>query len=208
MENDFTLQRLHDILEDTEQIEDWRVGEAIADAYLTDHRSCYFPWPIDRDKKRHGSSLPGADLIGFGEDEYGDCFAFGEVKTSSDQKSPPRVVHGTKGLKRQLEDLRDYETIRDGLMRYLAHRAGLAPWKERFQQAVQRYLRNSCDVQIYGYLVRDVEPDPDDLRACISYLSEICPDGMYMELIALYVPQGKLESIGKEIIAIRKRMKQ
>src|SRR5256885_5296122 len=29
----------------------WRVGEALAEAYLVDHRRCEFPWPGGRDLK-------------------------------------------------------------------------------------------------------------------------------------------------------------
>ena len=83
-ETEFERKALDDMLNDPQEVEDWRVGEVIAETYLTHHRSCEFPWPSDRDKKSIGSSLPGADLAGFGTDSKGDCFAFGEVKTSSD----------------------------------------------------------------------------------------------------------------------------
>ena len=103
---DFAQTGLRRVLEDSGSVEDWRVGEAIAEAYLTDHRSCEFPWPDRRDERKRGSSLPGADLVGFGLDDDGDCFAFGEVKTSSDSRYPPRPMYGRTGLKQQLEDLR------------------------------------------------------------------------------------------------------
>ena len=61
-ETDFVQDGLRRILEGPEQIETWRVGESIAETYLTDHRSCTFPWPVGRDERKRGSSLPGADL--------------------------------------------------------------------------------------------------------------------------------------------------
>ena len=94
-ETDFSQDGLRRVLEDPDEIEDWRVGEAIAETYLTDHRSCSFPWPDGRDERKRGSSLPGADLVGFGidDDDDGDCFAFGEVKTSSERSCPTNRDH-------------------------------------------------------------------------------------------------------------------
>ena len=162
-ETDFAQDGLRRVLEDPDEIEDWRVGEAIAETYLTDHRSCSFPWPDGRDERKRGSSLPGADLVGFGiDDDDGDCFAFGEVKTSSERSYPPGAMYGRTGLKRQLENLRDGEAIRDDLLTYLGHRAGSAPWRGQFERAGSRYLRNTSDVQLYGVLVRDVQLDPVD----------------------------------------------
>lgn len=179
------------------------MGEAIAEAYLTDHRSCSFPWPDGRDERKGGSSLPGADLAGFGIDWNGDCFAFGEVKTSREERYPPGTMHGRTGLKKQLEDLRDSDAIRDDLVKYLGHRAGSAPWRARFQQATKRYLGNPSDVQLYGVLVRDVEPHQDDLRARVDDLGAECPEGTSIELFALYLPRGSLEGIGEEMASRR-----
>ncbi len=202
-ETEFELAGLRRVLQDPDRVEDWRVGEAIAEAYLTDHRSCNFPWPDGRDERKGGSSLPGADLVGFGIDRDGDRFAFGEVKTSREGRYPPGTMHGRTGLKRQLEDLRDSDAIRDDLVRYLAHRAGSASWRARFQRAVRRYLRNPSDVQLYGVLVRDVEPRKDDLRLRVDELGAGCPEGTCIELLALYLPQESLDSIGEEIVSRR-----
>lgn len=202
-DTDFEQEGVKRILEDPEDIEDWRVGEAIAETYLTDHRVCYFPWPDGRDERKSGSSLPGADLVGFGNDSDGDCFAFGEVKTSSEAQYPPGSMYGRTGLKRQLEDLRDSETIRDDLFIYLAHRVK-AFWRPRFEAASKRYLKNSSDVQLYGVLVRDVPPHADDLRVRVHDLAENCPEGTCIELLALYLPEGRIDGIGTNAIAKRK----
>ena len=202
-QTDFSRDGLSRVLEDPREIENWRVGEAIAETYLTDHRSCSFPWPDGRDERKSGSSLPGADLVGFGVDGEGDCLAFGEVKTSSERSYPPGAMYGRTGLKRQLEDLRDDEAIRDGLLKYLGHRAGSAQWRARFERAGSRYLRNKSDIQLYGFLVRDVEPHQDDLRARVSSLGFGCPDGTRIELLALYLPQESLDRIGEAIVSMR-----
>ena len=198
-DTEFAEEWLRRVLADPAPVEDWRVGEAIAETYLTHHRSCTFPWPDKRDERKSGSSLPGADLVGFATDNRGDCLAFGEVKTSSDQRHPPSAMYGTTGLKRQLEDLRDEETIRDGLMTYLAHRALTASWRHRFERAAGRYLSNSSDVQLFGFLVRDVEPHEGDLRARVASLEENCPKATRIELLALYLPSSSLEGIADAI---------
>ena len=202
-ETGFARDELRRVLEGPDEIEDWKVGEAIAETYLTEHRSCSFPWPDGRDERKRGSSLPGADLVGFGIDDDGDCLAFGEVKTSGDRRYPPGTMYGRTGLKQQLEDLRDDETIRDDLLRYLGHRAESAPWRAQFACAVGRYLRNKSDVQLYGFLVRDVDPHQDDLRARVSGLADGCPEETRIELLALYLPHESLEGIGATTISMR-----
>ena len=133
-------------------------------------------------------------------------------------------MHGRTGLKKQLEDLRDSDAIRDDLVkylghragatpwrarfqqatkRYLGHRAGATPWRARFQQATKRYLGNPSDVQLYGVLVRDVEPHQDDLRARVDDLAAECPEGTSIELFALYLPRVSLEGIGEEMASRR-----
>ena len=207
-ETDFQQDGLRRMLEDRNQVETWRVGEAIAEAYLTDHRSCSFPWPDGRDERKSGSSLPGADLVGFGSDGSGDCLAFGEVKTSSEHRYPPGTMYGHTGLKRQLEGLRDNETFRGDLVKYLGHRAGSASWRGRFERAAGRYLKNASDIQLYVFLVRDVEPHQDDLRARVNNLRTRCPEGMRIELLALYLPQGRLDRIGEKVISGQEGVEQ
>jgi len=202
-ETEFEQEGLRRVLSDPDDIEDWRVGEAIAETYLTNHRDCYFPWPDGRDERKSGSSLPGADLVGLHADDQGDCLTFGEVKTSSEAKYPPGAMYGRTGLKQQLEDLRDSDSIRDDLFKYLGYRAKGADWIERFKQAGKRYLTNKSDVQLFGFLVRDVEPHKDDVRVRAEKLGKGCPDGTRIELLALYLPKGSIEGIGNAAVAAR-----
>jgi hypothetical protein len=103
----FTSTNVKATLAQSDAVENWRVGEALAETYLVDHRECHFPWPDGRDIRKSGSSLPGADLVGFQRDGGHHRFAFGEVKTSSEKAYPPGACYGVTGLKQQLEDLRD-----------------------------------------------------------------------------------------------------
>jgi len=202
-DTEFAQDGLREVLSDPDDVEDWRVGEAIAEAYLTDHRDCLFPWPDGRDERKSGSSLPGADLVGLGKDDEGDCFAFGEVKTSTEVKYPPGAMHGRTGLKQQLEDLRDRASIRDDLLKYLCHRAKAAPWRPRFEGASRRYLQNKSDVHLYGILIRDVEPHTDDIRVRVTKLAKDCPNGTRIELLALYLPKGRIEGLGAALVEQR-----
>lgn len=97
---EFKKDNLNAILEGSSP-ENWRVGEALAEAYLVQHHDCTFPWPDGRDERKSGSCLPGADLAGFQKESGIDRFAFGEVKTSSEAAYPPGVMHGRHGLKKQ-----------------------------------------------------------------------------------------------------------
>ncbi len=202
-ETEFAQEQLEKALADPDDIEGWRVGEAIAEAYLTEHRDCLFPWPDGRDERKSGSSLPGADLVGIQHDAKGDRFVFGEVKTSGEAKHPPGAVYGRTGLKQQLEDLRDKVEIRRDLFKYLAHRAKNSPWLDRFKAATKRYLKNTSDVQLFGVLVRDVDPHEDDVRVRVEKLGDNCPAGTEVELLALYLPAGVINNLASKALATR-----
>lgn len=202
-ETSFEQEQLAQALAAPEDIEDWRVGEAIAEAYLTEHRDCLFPWPDGRDERKSGSSLPGADLVGIQQDEHGERFVFGEVKTSGETRYPPGAVYGRTGLKQQLEDLRNKVGIRNDLFKYLGHRARYAIWQNRFKAASRRYLNNTSDIQLFGVLVRDVEPNVDDVRVRVEKLGDGCPAGTHIELLALYLPTGAIGTLAAQSLAVQ-----
>lgn len=66
-------------------------------------------------------------MVGFQSNGTDDFFAFGEVKTSTENKYPPGATHGRTGLKQQLEDLKDDVKIKDDLVLHLRYRAITAP---------------------------------------------------------------------------------
>ncbi|MBF0626129.1 MAG: hypothetical protein HQL82_15140 [Magnetococcales bacterium] len=203
---DFAKERLEQVLQtETEtEPEPWRVGEAVAETYLSHHRQCHFPWPDSRDERKSGSSLPGADLVGIQQDCQGHRLAFGEVKTSSETKYPPNLLYGQEGLKKQLEDLQGEASIREKLFEYLALRATGKGWQASFQTAAARYLQNDRDVCIFGVLIRDVQPDGKDLKTRVSALASTNTAPMVVELIAIYLPMGSIPTLGKEAVSTRK----
>lgn len=199
-ETEFHQEGVARVLRRPTEVEDWRVGEAIAEGYLTGHRACLFPWPDGRDERKSGSSLPGADLVGIHRDGEADRFAFGEVKTSAEAVCPPQAMYGRTGLKKQLEDLRDDVSIRDKLVEYLAHRAKGSDWEGRFQAAAKRYLTNNADVRLFGVLVRDVAPNSADLQARVASLTEDCPNGTVIELLGVYLPAASIAALGNAVV--------
>ncbi len=203
VETEFEQNELQRVFTDTTTIEDWRVGEAIAATWLTDHRDCCFPWPAKRDERKLGSSLPGADLVGLHTDSKGECLAFGEVKTSSEAKYPPRVMIGRTGLRQQLADIRDNKSIRNRLLVYLGQRAKGTTWITKFQRAAKRYLANSTDVHLFGFLVRDVPASMNDVRARTESLAQDCPTGTKIEILALYLPADRIRGIVDDVITTR-----
>ncbi len=203
-ETDFEKSQVERILIDTKSPEDWRVGEALAESYLVHQKDCYFPWPDGRDERKTGSSLPGADLVGFQKDENEDYFAFGEVKTSAEKTYPPGAMHGRTGLKQQLEDLKDSTKIKDDLVKYLGYRAATAAWKGRYQGAAKRYLQSKTAVRVFGFLVRDVEPHQDDLRVRVDKLAKDAHADMKIDLLAVYLPVGSVSTLSTKVIELRK----
>ena len=182
--------------------EDWRVGEALAEAFLAEHRGCMFPWPVSRDEKDPNASMPGTDLVGFretGEESRPTRFAFGEVKTSEQQEYPPSLMYGRHGLKSQLEDLRDREPVRQALVIYLAHRAVGRDWGGDYRAAFGRYIQDAADVAVFGLMIRDVEPNERDLQARARNLANGLPDAMVVELYAFYLPSGSISGLGQQI---------
>jgi len=203
-ETEFDYESIQRVLNYTDEPEDWRVGEALAELFLVDHRRCEFPWPDGRDEKKSNSSLPGADLVGFIVDNGIIRFAFGEVKTSTDSNYPPGSMYGRTGLKQQLNDLRDKVRIRDDLVKYLGYRAVNASWKRQYKQAVKRYISINSDVRVFGVLIRDVPPNNNDIRVRVESLRINCPTPMFIELIAIYLPTGSIATLSNRVVDSRK----
>ena len=109
---------------------------------------------------------------------------------------PPSVV---SDLKQQLEHLRDQTAVRDHLLLYLSYRAESAPWHARFKAASVRYLRDKSDFHLYGFLVRDVPADERDLRSLARNFAQDSGSHPRMELLALYLPGGSIEGIGRAL---------
>lgn len=112
----------------------WQVGEAIAEVVLEDSHGVVIPWNNRRDERNPRASLPGADIVGFSDEHQGTRFVFGEVKSSSDTRSPPGVLTGKSGMVQQLERLVYDPQIRFALIKWL-----FCPrWRRRDRGSVRR----------------------------------------------------------------------
>lgn len=192
-----------DILEETltpldeeDHSKGWREGEALAEAWLIEHKVCEFPWPLNRDRRHHRASLPGAEMVGMAGGDATDCvLAFGQVKTSKQDRHPPSVVNsGAKCLISQMRDLREDQNIKKTVVTYLAHRAlAGGAWVQKFRAALTRYCESGrLQMAIFGVLVRDVAADALDLSAAAAALAPDCHALTRMELVALYLPAGSI----------------
>ena len=148
----------------------------------------------------------GTDIVGFQETNKETKlyrFAFGEVKTSEQEKWPPGVMNGRHGLMKQLEDLRDSTNVKDSLVKYLGHHADRAAWLPLYKSAAKRYLSDPCDVSLFGILIRDVEPKPEDLARRAKDLAAGCPDTTSIELRAMYLPRKTINSLSERAVRAR-----
>lgn len=161
-------------------IKDWQMGEGFAEAYLCSHYGCSFPWSNNRDLKNPNSSLTGADLVGYCQGQ----FAFGEVKTSKEQKSPPQVTSKKgDGLNAQLNKLCADSDARWALVQYLFHRQKN---KTEYQTACTSYLQNNTNFYIFGVLVRNTKPALNDWNYLKKHLKPHAQDSVF--LVGLYLP--------------------
>lgn len=207
----FETKNLNAVLNGGSPPKDWEVGEAYGEAYLGTHKRCHFPWSDRWDERKDKSSLPGSDLVGLQETgalrSPSFRFAFGEVKTSTEKKYPPGVMYGKEGLKKQMEDLRDQQEIRNKLVRYLTIRAQGADWEDKFKKALMRFLAENTDVAIFGVLIRDVSPAKSDLKARSKNIAKKHPPKMHIELLAIYLPSGSINILGTRFAPARNKSK-
>lgn len=164
------------------KIRDWNAGEGFAEAYLTAYFSCNFPWSNNRDLKNPNSSQTGADMVGFHQGR----FAFGEVKTSTEQKYPPQVTSKKgDGLNTQLKKLCHDYSGRWVLVHYLFHRVNNMP---EYKEAMTAYLKDNQNFYVFGVLVRDVEPKINDWDYLKNHLE--VHEQNRVSLVALYLPKN------------------
>lgn len=181
---------LEEVLEaEIPEMRDWAAGEALAEAVLESDHNFIFPWNMERDKRNPYASLPGADIVGFQKD--GDSFrlAVGEVKSSSESKSPPQVLYGKSGMTHQLERLAEKLEVINQLVYWLFHRVKGTGYEAVFNIACTRYFDSDLhDLVLFGILVRDQEPRESDLQSRGLTLARILDTSTQCFLIALYLP--------------------
>jgi hypothetical protein len=187
MATEFVERLLRAVPED----ESWAIGEALAECVLSDDdtREVFWPWNSVRDRRTPRASLPGADLVGFcrqGEDVF---LLFGEVKTSSDTKTPPNVMYGSGGMTWQLEEEATRLDIQCALLKWLRARCSTDVHTELYRAAVQRYLQSEGKaILLVGILLRDTKSDERDTKSRSTALSQKLAAPTRIEITAWYLP--------------------
>jgi hypothetical protein len=187
--SDMATQTISQLLSSQPQPLDWEIGEALAEVLLQEHHFAAWPGNSARDRRTPQASLPGADLVGFVQDEKGTALLFGEVKTSSDLNCPPNVVYGRSGLIHQLENLATQRRLHFVLLKWLSFRCLTDEHKEMYTEAARRYIESkSLDFHLVGCLMRDTAPNELDLQARALALSGKLASPTRARLISWYFP--------------------
>jgi len=179
---------------ENEEINDriFRIGEAYAEVILEKHFSCRFHWNELRDTRNPKGNKTGADLVGFVEKNGETIFLFGEVKTSSENKRPPKVMTCSDGIENQLKDLYNNNYKRLILITYLKSKARLLPdehqFKIDFNKGIRNYYSENNKYHLIGVLVRDIEVNEQDVLPSFNRLKNDILEPNGIQLLALYVP--------------------
>jgi len=179
-------------------VQDFRIGEAYAEVILEENFQCRFHWNEHRDARNPKGNKTGADLVGFIEVDEQVLFLFGEVKTSSETANrPPQIMTNADGLENQLRDLYSIGEKRRILIAYLQNKARIFPeghpFKEDLNAGIKAYYSANGSYQLIGVLVRDVEPDENDISISYGRIKEDILDPIGLKLLALYLPIKKAE---------------
>lgn len=183
------IESIKKTLESQIPIENWRIGEVVAELILEENFNVSFYYDSTRDARNMKASLPGADLVGFTEIDGDTVFAFGEVKTSYQERFPPNVLSGRTGMIKQLEDLKSLENKRDELVRWITFKSKdiRGELHVKYKEALTTYIyKNKERIKLIGVLVRDTIPNENDLKNRAKTLGEDKSDLMDIELIAIY----------------------
>lgn len=189
--NGVETEFLEEFLTAVPEAEPWQVGEALAEAVLSEDQSreVIWPWNQARDRRTPRASLPGADLVGFCCDESGARLLFGEVKTSQDSSSPPQVMYGSGGMTWQLEGNATELDKQHALLRWLRFRCLTPELEAVYREAVSRYLESTgTEILIVGVLLRDTPCNEKDVESRARHLGVSLEEPTRVEVSAWYLP--------------------
>ncbi len=168
----------------------WQIGEAIAEVILEDSHGVIFPWNTRRDARNPRASLPGADLVGLSNESPAAPFVFGEVKSSSDTRSPPGVLTGKSGMNQQLERLIDDRRLLLTLIKWLSVRVNDGETEALLDAALRSFVESSgSSIRLVGVLVRDTSASERDVSTRAKALGEKVSAPGSVELHVMYMPR-------------------
>ena len=167
----------------------WAVGEAMAEAYLSREYKITWPWNTERDKRHPNASLPGADLVGFIVEGEATRLVLGEVKSSTDIKTPPSVMSGRSGLIAQLDNLANNLSLVGQLLMWLIPRCKGTDYETSFKTAAGLFLDSGNKaLALFGVLIRDTQPNELDLQARGQTMAGKLEYPTTCDLRAIYLP--------------------
>lgn len=169
----------------------WEIGEALAERVIAGDLgwNVRWPWNSRHDRRTPRASLPGADLIGFLKEQGAVHILIGEIKTSSETTSPPRVMRGKTGMVSQLELSAESLGVQRTVIEWLLHRCTSAEDRALFQAAATRYFGSSGrDLVLVGALLRDTPADERDLAKHGKALASTIDAPTRVHLVAWYLP--------------------
>ena len=111
------------------------------------------------------------------------------------------MMYGRSGLKQQIEDLKDKVKIKDDILKYLGFRARNSHWEDQFKRAAKNYMQSKINVRVFGFLIRDVEPNREDLRTRVAKLAKDQNVDMVIKLLALYLPQNSIGQLSSKVVS-------
>lgn len=175
-----------------EDTRSWRIGESVAEVVLDEHYGARFYWNELRDARNPRGNKTGADLVGFIESNGEILFLFGETKTSSEARRPPQVMTASGEMEDQLRSLYTKANKRFLLIQYLASKtrnlAPTDPFKADYFTALKNYYQPvDCKYQLFGVLVRDIDPDEEDLSHSYARLNTDILEPAGLRLLAVYM---------------------
>jgi len=185
----FDIDGLLSQIKELPQLKDWEAGEAFAECVLEDKHEVMFPWETGWDKRVENASLPGPDIIGF-QSKKEPCFAFGEIKSSSEQRVPPKNVNvNSDCLREQIKHLRHMPSARSHLLKWLLLHVKETDWEPVFKEALQRYSEKRY--WLTGMLVSGGRTSTEkDLTSICADIGHSLDEGE-VTLFAYYLPFTK-----------------
>ena len=133
--------------------------------------------------------MPGADLVGFCKEGDDVLLLFGEVKTSSEARTPPNVMNGSGGMAWQLKGEATRLDVQHALLQWLRARCESGEHRALYHAAVHRYVQSfGKEILLVGILLRDTEPNELDVSARAKSLAESLGSPTRIEITAWYLP--------------------
>lgn len=162
------------------------IGECIADLFLMERFGVHLPSNRRWDLRTPKGSHPGSDIAGYMKNADGTyTFLFGEVKASSEQRSPPSVMtHTSSGMVAQLKRIATRTDIRKQLFLYLRRRQHGEHFKEAYESAMRQLAQGRYE--LWGVLVRDTAPDQADVDSPLQKLKDGIPLTQKCRLFVLH----------------------